>query len=73
MTGRFSVLAERLNSGMTQRELAAACEVSLTTIQRLEAGAGANPRNAKKVADWFSTDERPVLVTDLLPVEDVAA
>jgi transcriptional regulator with XRE-family HTH domain len=59
------VLAARLNKGMTQRELAAAAGVPLTTVQRLETGGGASPRNAKRVADFFGC-----LVTDLLPPLD---
>ncbi len=59
----FNVLAARLNKGLTQRELAAACDVSLTVVQRLEGGESASPRNAKKVADFFA-----VLVTDLMPI-----
>lgn len=58
---------ERLNRGLTQRQLAAECKVSLTVIQRLEAGDAAHPSNAKKVADYFGCK-----VTDLMPV-DVAA
>lgn len=61
---RFDLLAARLNRGFTQRDLANECGVSLTTIQRLESGAGASPRNAKKVADFFE-----IQVTDLLPLE----
>jgi transcriptional regulator with XRE-family HTH domain len=64
---RFDVLAARLNQGMTQRELAAKCGVSLTVIQRLEGDGGAHPRTAKKVADYFG-----VQVTDLLPLEKAA-
>lgn len=64
---RFDVKEARLNQGMTQRELAVKCGVSLTVIQRLEGDGGAHPRTAKKVADYFE-----VQVTDLLPLADVA-
>lgn len=67
MNERFNVLAARLNRGMTQRELAAECGVALTTIQRLESGLTASPRNAKKVADFFE-----IQVTDLLPLAEAA-
>jgi transcriptional regulator with XRE-family HTH domain len=63
----FDVYTARLNEGLTQRELAGKCGVSLTTIQRLEGDGGATPRNAKKVADYFG-----VQVTDLLPLKDAA-
>jgi transcriptional regulator with XRE-family HTH domain len=64
---RFDVKEARLNQGMTQRELAVKCGVSLTVIQRLEGDGGAHPRTAKKVADYFE-----VQVTDLLPLVDAA-
>ena len=60
MSDTFNVRYARLNLGKTQRELAADCGVALTTIQRLEAGLSASPRNAKKVADFFQIN-----VTDL--------
>jgi transcriptional regulator with XRE-family HTH domain len=65
---RFDLLAARLNAGLTQRALAKDCGVSLTTIQRLEAGGSASPSNAKRVADYFG-----IQVTDLLPIERQAA
>lgn len=66
-SARFDVLSARLNRGLTQRELAMECGVSLTVIQRLEGDGGAHPRTAKKVADYFG-----VQVTDLLAVPDAA-
>lgn len=68
MTERFDIRVERINRGFNQRDLAAECDVSLTTIQRLEAGGAVFPRNAKKVADYFG-----VQVTDLMPIEREAA
>lgn len=65
---RFNMLEARINEGLTQRELAAACKVSLTVVQRLEGGGTASPRTAKRVADHFK-----IRVTDLMPLEDVAA
>jgi transcriptional regulator with XRE-family HTH domain len=59
----FNLQAARLNAGLSQRALAKKCKVSLSTIQGLEDGKGAHPRNAKKVADHFE-----VLVTDLMPL-----
>ncbi len=54
------VLTARLDRGLTQREMAARCGVSLTTIQRLETGGAAIPRTAKLVADFLGCS-----VTDL--------
>lgn len=68
MTERFNMREARVNEGLTQRELAAACNVSLTVVQRLEAGGAASPRKAKLVADHFK-----IRVTDLMPLEDIAA
>jgi transcriptional regulator with XRE-family HTH domain len=56
-----------MNAGLSQRALAEECGVSLTVVQRLENGATATPRNAKKVADYFE-----VQVTDLMPVKEAA-
>jgi predicted transcriptional regulator len=66
--GPFDLRSSRLNLGKTQRELALECGVSLTTIQRLEDGRGAIPRNAKRVADYFE-----IRVTDLVPDASEAA
>lgn len=70
MTERFDLCSARLNKGLTQRELSDRTHVPLQTIQRLEAGLGAHPSNAKRVADFFR-----VKVTDLMPLErsDAAA
>lgn len=68
MSERFDLHAHRLNRGMTQRDLAAECGVSLTVIQRLENGGQATPANAKRVADFFG-----VRVTDLMPLDREAA
>lgn len=59
---RFDLYAARMNAGMSQRELAMACGVSLPTIQNLESGGSAQPRNVKKVADFFG-----VKVLDIVP------
>lgn len=61
---KFDLVEARLNKGLSQRDLAAQCDVALSTIQRLEDGKTAHPRNAKKVADHFE-----VQVTDLMPLE----
>lgn len=56
----FDPVAARHNKGLTQRAAANEAGVPLQTIQRIEAGLGAHPANAKKVADLYG-----VLVTDL--------
>lgn len=60
MTDVFDPVAARHNKGLTQRAAAKSADVSLQTIQRIEAGQGAHPANAKKVADFYG-----VQVTDL--------
>ena len=64
----FDLTTARVNAGLSQRELATKAGVSRDTIQRLEAGLGAHPRNAKRVADYFE-----VQVTDLMAIEREAA
>lgn len=64
----FSLRDARLNAGLTQRALARRAGVTLSTVQRLEAGQGARPANAKKVADYFDMQ-----VVDLLPRSSEAA
>lgn len=68
MTDRFHLQAERLNRGLSRREAARQIGVPRETLRRLETGVGASPENAKKVADFFG-----VRVTDILPIQDVAA
>lgn len=68
MSDRFDLATARLNAGLTQRDLAELTGVPYPTIQRLEAGLGARPANAKRIADFFG-----VLVTDLLPLATGAA
>jgi transcriptional regulator with XRE-family HTH domain len=53
-----------VNAGLSQRELAKVVGVPSRTVQRLEAGLGARPAMAKKVADFFD-----VFVTDLMPID----
>lgn len=68
MSNPFDLATARLNAGLSQRDLAVAVGVGLATVQRLEAGYAAHPRNAKKIADHFG-----VQVTDLMPIEREAA
>lgn len=68
MSDRFNLRAARINRGWSQEDLAGETGVSVDTIQRLEAGKGARPANAKKIADVFG-----VQVTDLMPIELEAA
>lgn len=64
----FDLTVARVNAGLSQRELAAACGVHRNTIKSLEDGQTVRPSNAKKVADFFE-----VQVTDLMPIEKEAA
>lgn len=68
MSAPFDLTVARMNAGLSQRQLATKVGVGLETVRRLEAGAGAHPANAKKVADYFE-----VRVTDLMPIEREAA
>lgn len=61
----FDIREARINEGLSQRALALQCEVSLTVIQRLEAGGFATPANAKAVADHFE-----VQVTDIMAIPE---
>lgn len=58
----------RLNAGLSMRALAEKAEVGLETVRRLEAGLGARPENAKRVADVLGLQ-----VVDLMPVAPTAA
>lgn len=64
MSDTFDLRHARLNAGLTQRALAAEVDVPLVTIQNLEGGGGAHPRNLKRVADYFG-----IKATDLLQRE----
>lgn len=61
MTAIFQLRAARLNKGLTLREASRQIGVPRETLRRLEAGEGARPENAKRVADFYG-----VQVTDLL-------
>jgi len=67
MTEAFNLFEARLNKGLSQRELAVACKVSLTVIQRLEAGGNASPRTAKRVADFFEIKVSGLMNTERTP------
>lgn len=73
MTTVFNLRVERMNRGLTVAALAELLDVSRHTIMRIEAGARPNAPVALKIADWLSGDGEAVRVTDLWPVEDVAA
>jgi transcriptional regulator with XRE-family HTH domain len=64
----FDLRTARLNRGLSIRQAARETGVAEPTIRRLEAGEGAHPANAKKVADYFG-----VQVVDLLPPEQTGA
>lgn len=58
----FDLRNARLGRGLTQQQLAQQTKVPVPTIQRLEAGLGAHPGNAKRLADFFK-----VTVADVAP------
>ena len=61
--------AERLNRGLTTREVAEKVEVTSATIERIEAGTSSpRPGTAKKLADLYGHK-----VTDIWPVDEKAA
>ncbi len=62
------IRAGYINEGYSRRSFAEHIDVPEGTIRRLESGLAIHPENAKKVADFLG-----VRVTDLMPLEDVAA
>lgn len=64
MSGAFDVRAARVNAGFTVRSLAEKLEMHPATLQRIEDGEAAHPRNVKKVADFFE-----VKVTDIVSLD----
>lgn len=64
MTDPRFLTAARINAGLSKRGLAQAAGVGFATVQRLEAGEGARPENAKKIADLLGCK-----VTDLMPLD----
>lgn len=64
----ISVKEERLNRGLTLRELADEAGVSVGAAQRADAGQTVRPDNAKALADYFECK-----VTDIWPVESAPA
>jgi transcriptional regulator with XRE-family HTH domain len=64
----FDLRTARVNAGLSRQQLADECEVSRETIRRLELKVGGvTPPKVKPVADRFG-----VLVTDIVPIEDMA-
>lgn len=71
---RIDVRYERLNLGLSQRQFAKAAGVSYSTVESLEGGRTATPKNAKKVADFLTAQGvGDVKATDLLPDRNEAA
>lgn len=61
--------AERLNRGLTTREVAEKVKVTSATIERIESGTSLpRPGTAKRLADLYGYK-----VTDIWPVEEKAA
>ena len=64
----MNITAERLNRGLSVAAAAKEIGVHRATLTSLESGARVHPESAKKIADFYGCQ-----VTDLMPVEDVAA
>ncbi len=64
----MNLTAERLNRGLSLAGAARDIGVHRATLTALEGGARVHPESAKKIADYFGCK-----VTDLMPLEDVAA
>jgi transcriptional regulator with XRE-family HTH domain len=60
----INLRAERLNRGLSVRELADEVGVDRRVIARLEDGGTAHPANVKRVADYFGCK-----VTDLISID----
>ena len=65
-----NIIEERLNRGLSRRQLADELGVSPRVIEYAEQGGRPHPRNAKKIADFFDCR-----VTDIWPLapEETAA
>lgn len=59
---------ERVNRGLSERMAAAEMGIARETLLRAERGERPHPAQGKKIADFYG-----VRVTDLWPLEDVAA
>lgn len=59
---------ERVNRGFSRRRLARVINVPEQTLRRAERGEGVSLEYAKRIADFYG-----VLVTDIWPVEEMAA
>jgi transcriptional regulator with XRE-family HTH domain len=64
----FDLKSERLNKGLSVRQLAAEIKVSAAAVARAEAGESIHPANAKRIADFYGKS-----VTDIWPVEKATA
>lgn len=60
----FDLQAERLNKGLSIRQLAAEIKVSAASVARAEAGESIHPANAKRIADFYGKS-----VTDIWPLD----
>lgn len=64
----FDLKSERLNKGLSVRQLAAEIKVSAASVARAEAGESIHPANAKRLADFYGKS-----VTDIWPVDSPKA
>lgn len=65
---KVNLREERLNRGLTIRDLAAAAGTSVAAAQRAETGQAVSPTNAKAIADFLGFK-----VTEIWPVQPVDA
>lgn len=63
----MSLVAMRLNRGLSIRQAAERVGVARATLERAERGDGVHPGSAKLIADFYG-----VQVTDIWPVPDLA-
>lgn len=62
---RIDLVAERLNRGMSRRQMAKEIGVSEAVLRSAEQGGHPHPSNALKIASYYG-----VLVTNIWPVEN---
>jgi ribosome-binding protein aMBF1 (putative translation factor) len=64
----MNLAVERINRGLSIRQLAELLKINAQVIARAEKGEAVHPANAKKIADYYGCK-----VTDIWPVSTKAA